>query len=208
MRTCRGCRSSDWEACTPCWEMGLPKWDLGQNDPSSSGGQGRHTQTQHGWVGGAGGQVLGAPGGAGRTGLASGCKWPGWEGRPGAPALRQVLGHSFYPQFFFSHGKQVAPLTLAFSGITEALHAGSLCKPQHDPQKTLSSRWVGKSTSISCFPTLDSLQPCQKALAQQLGKKNNKQLPDWKEEVKLFPFSDDIILCIEHTHESTKNNLN
>ena len=42
--------------------MGLPERDLGQDDPSSSGGQGRHTQTEHGWVGVAGGQVLGAPG--------------------------------------------------------------------------------------------------------------------------------------------------
>ena len=86
MRTCRGCRSSDWEACTPCWEMGLPKWDLGQNDPSSSGGQGRHTQTQHGWVGGAGGQVLGAPGG--RVGQA-------W--RPAASGLGGKAGLALLP---------------------------------------------------------------------------------------------------------------
>ena len=66
--------------------MGLPKWDLGQNDPSSSGGQGRHTQTQHGGVGGAGGQVLGAPGG--RVGQA-------W--RPAASGLGGKAGLALLP---------------------------------------------------------------------------------------------------------------
>lgn len=35
--------------------------------------------------------------GRSRTGRASGPEGSGWEGRPGAPSLRQVLGHSFCP---------------------------------------------------------------------------------------------------------------
>lgn len=72
LRAYRGCRCSDWEACTLCWGDGLPEWDLGQDDPSSGRGQGRETQTQHGWVGVAGGQVLGAPGRVGQAGAGSG----------------------------------------------------------------------------------------------------------------------------------------
>lgn len=42
------------------------------------------------------------------------------------------------------------------------------------PEDVPSSRWVAESTGTSCVLTLDSLKPCQKALAQQLGKKNKK----------------------------------
>lgn len=46
-------------------------------------------------LGGCGGRPGPEGSGEGRTGRS--WEWPGWEGRPGAPALRQVLGHSFHP---------------------------------------------------------------------------------------------------------------
>lgn len=110
-RARRGCRPSDWEACTLCWGDGLPERGLGQDDPSSGGGKGRDTQTSTaGWVWRAA-RSWGLWAGSDRQEL--GVAWVGrqaWCSCPEAGPQAQLS--SLKPQFFPSREKQMAPLIL------------------------------------------------------------------------------------------------
>lgn len=169
----------------------------------------RHRRSTAGWEWQAA-RSWGLQGGLDRQGL--GAAWVGrqaWCSRPEAGPQAQLS--SLKPQFFFSREKQMAPLILWH-------FQASLRYYMQDPSANCSTtpkrhtllplgRGVHGDQLLPHSGQLKALSksPCS---AIRQGKKRNKQLPDWKEEVKLFPFSDDIILCKGHTKEPTKNKLN